>query len=149
MDTSFGKNNEGGFIKYYAFSDYWEPIINSNEVLQEVKVWYDYGGESTSDVYDYPSSYLFAIAKYACIAALSGGDTTPYNINCTTPDGKSYTSPRSLWALWRRTDGPLRNAQYVFDTYWGNHLNRIPDSILSYNYRYKYLTYGCPYGQSS
>ena len=149
MDTSFGKNNEGGFIKYYAFSDYWEPIINSNEVLQEVKVWYDYGGESTSDVFDYPSSYLFAIAKYACIAALSGGDTTPYNINCTTPDGKSYTSPRSLWALWRRTDGPLRNAQYVFDTYWGNHLNRIPDSILSYNYRYKYLTYGCPYGQSS
>lgn len=44
---------------------------------------------------------------------------------------------------------PIKNAQYVFDTYWGNHLNRIPDSILSYNYRYKYLTYGCPYGQSS
>ena len=149
MDTSFGKNNEGGFIKYYAFSDYWEPIINDDEILQEVKIWYDYGGNSTSDVFDYPSSYLFAVAKYACIPALSGGDTTPYNINCTTPDGKSYTSPRSLWALWRRADGSLRNAQYVFDTYWGNHLNRIPDAILSYNYRYKYLTFGCPYGQST
>jgi hypothetical protein len=60
MDTALGIDNSGKYVTPFAFSDYWE------ETEDGIKVYKDYWALDTNDIgYDIPSSYLFAIAKYA------------------------------------------------------------------------------------
>jgi hypothetical protein len=141
MDTCLGVSNAGSRINYFAFSDYWKSdIVNSR--LQPTTVYRDFSpiesgneninGESTSSFFDVPSSYLFAIAKYA------------YSI-LDNPDLLKH--PSNIWAIWRSSDqigtdpqrGCLANADYFMETYYNHHLDDVPGPAFNFNYRYKYF----------
>ena len=88
MDTCLGKTNAGGKTSYFAFSDFWKtkitrwgyniqgelvPLEDDDIYTPVVKITND-GTDILRDCflfdskvtgYDTPSSYLFAIAKYA------------------------------------------------------------------------------------
>ena len=145
MDTCLGVSNAGSKISYFAFSDYWD-CKNSIEdgFLGDVKVYRDYapsgeGSEISSEsFFDTPSSYLFAIAKYA------------YQVLKQTVTSESQISglvyhPNNLWASWRkregtnRGEGSLANAKTFIDKYYRHHLAGVPEVAFNYNYRYKYF----------
>ena len=139
MDTCLGVSNSGSKISYFAFSDYWDwrNSIEDN-VLGQVKVYRDYapqgeeGDSIGSDSYfDTPSSYLFAIAKYA------------YQVLRRTLTSNDLSSlidhPNNLWATWRKRGGPLANAKSFIDKYYKHHLAGVPEVAFNYNYRYKYF----------
>lgn len=84
MDTALGKNNSGDKVSYFAFSDYWKSnitrydaggnIIPDDDTTTEVARVVNNGVTNFRDTfffnsgvegYDTPSSFLFAIAKYA------------------------------------------------------------------------------------
>ena len=144
MDTCLGVSNAGSKINYFAFSDYWKSEIGEDNRLNSTTVYRDFSpvetgavssnGESTSSFFDVPSSYLFAIAKYA------------YSI---LPDEKDLIMhPSNIWAKWRRRgnqisgdpqEGCLSNADYFMETFYNHHLDNVPVSAFNYNYRYKYF----------
>lgn len=107
MDTCLGINNDGNNVNYFAFSDYWEDTnTESDETsydfkLNTVRIYRDYQPSvSTKDYFDVPSSYIFAIAKYAkaVVQWLGLGDAS------------QYKTPQDLWYSWRTINGPLRSA---------------------------------------
>lgn len=69
MDTCLGLNNAGNDISYFAFSDYWygaKTTINHIDYPEKTTVYRDFSPKLLGDAgYDIPSSYLFAVAKYA------------------------------------------------------------------------------------
>ena len=135
MDTGLGITNTGKRMTYFSFSDYWQSIIDDEE-LKPVKVVRDWSPSSThnndEDVsfFDVPSSYLFAIAKYAPVIQKDGWDDEYSSFN---------RNPSNIWAEWRRSNGCLRNAKYFMDKYFNSHLGNVPASALNWNYRYKYF----------
>jgi hypothetical protein len=73
MDTCLGIDNDGYKVSYYSFSDFWEDnneteynnSTGQNDIIiKPVIVSRDYSTGETG-TYDVPSSYAFAIAKYA------------------------------------------------------------------------------------
>lgn len=154
MDTCLGVSNSGSKISYFAFSDYWESSIDDDGYITPAKIWRDYSPnevkdetesptESSSDeeldssYFDVPSSYLFAIAKYA-YSVLGKEDLIMH--------------PSNLWGIWRNSSqnsawvsqdekqkGCLANASYFMDTYYKDHLENVPLSAFNYNYKYKYF----------
>ena len=140
MDTCLGVSNSGSKISYFAFSDYWDWANSfDGENFTSTKIYRDFapkgGGESevgADSFYDVPSSYLFAIAKYAYFVLLA---------NSTSSEQVSSISshPNNLWALWRRTGGCLENATSFINKYYRHHLANIPEVAFNYNYRYKYF----------
>jgi len=145
MDTCLGVSNSGSKISYFAFSDYWDWRGSIEDgSLGDVKVYRDYApsgensGISSESFFDTPSSYLFAIAKYA------------YQVLKKTATSDSQISdlvyhPNNLWARWRkregmnRGDGSLANAKTFIDKYYRHHLAGVPEVAFNYNYRYKYF----------
>nr|DAR76418.1 MAG TPA: hypothetical protein [Caudoviricetes sp.] len=78
MDTALGKDNDGKKVGYFAYSDYWTILTESTELI-DATVQRDFqpkGIVSTVSFFDVPSSYLFAIAKYASIVLDEGSVTT-------------------------------------------------------------------------
>lgn len=146
MDTSLGKDNAGRDSDYLCFSDYWRPAYTggsgSFRVLQPAVSYKDWYDKSVSGGYDVPSSYLFAIAKYA------------YHVYQDSQLADWY--PQNLWARFRRKDtiipqwdipqngnvnhiGCLQNADTFIDNYYAGHLHNVPDTIFNFNYRAKYM----------
>lgn len=137
MDTCLGRTNGGGFSSYFCFSDYWKTnytkhIENGKEYVQATgcDVFRDYypqrNASQVSTVppgYDIPSSYLFAIVKYA--KAILGSD--------------EIQSPQDLYATWRKKGGPLETADKFIDGYYRKHLSKVSDILINLNYRCKYL----------
>ena len=87
MDTCLGKTNAGGKTSYFAFSDFWKSnitrydssgnVIPDDDTTTPVARVTNNGTDIYRDCflhnshvvgYDTPSSYLFAIAKYAAIS---------------------------------------------------------------------------------
>ena len=139
MDTCLGVSNSGSKISYFAFSDYWDWKNSIDEgIFNSVKIYRDYSPKeegldvSSSSFYDVPSSYLFAIAKYAYFVLRS---------TATSDDQVSSIAkhPNNIWARWRRSDGCLANAETFIDKYYRHHLESIPEAAFNYNYRYKYF----------
>lgn len=156
MDTCLGVSNSGSRISYFAFSDYWESSIDNKGYLNEANVWRDFAPKEESDTtngqteenkdsdpnsafFDIPSSYLFAIAKYA------------YPI---LKENDLIMHPSNLWALWRNSSrndawttqsekqrGCLSDATYFMNTYYNDHLKNVPLSAFNYNYKYKYFVF--------
>ena len=143
MDTCLGKDNAGGKVSYFAFSDFWKSnierydangdLIPDNDTITEVDRIVNKGCDIHRDCflknygvtgYDIPSSYLFAIPKYAK-AILSNFDTTRY--------------PQQVYAEWRQPGGILENADKFIDTYYASNFNGIPECLINLNYRNKYL----------
>lgn len=153
MDTAFGRNNGGTATSYFAFSDYW---FNTSQALSVATIYRDFfpkadetfSSESVKNIgYDVPSSYLFAIAKYAPMAFTGAG--TELDLFDTL---RQHT-PQNIWARWRTVNNDpltigklgstglseLRNADYFIDKYFVRNLDEIPEQIWNMNYRLKYL----------
>ena len=141
MDTCLGVSNSGSRISYFAFSDYWDwkNSVDADGNMRKVKVYRDFAPASsaTSNIgvdslsfFDVPSSYLFAIAKYA-FTVLGGesGELSEYS---------EYT-PSHIWAKWRRSSDVLANAKTFMDMFYRNHLKNVPQCAFNFNYRFKYF----------
>ena len=144
MDTSNGKTNSGGETNKYAFSDYWVTLHQNkeNNELESSNIFRDFfpsvygtGYINEKPGYDIPSSYLFAIAKYA---ALFNGIETNQNKDHITRATQNLT-PENLWAHYRQPNGELRSAEYFIDNYFYININKIPIQLIALNYRFKYL----------
>lgn len=146
MDTCLGINNDGDNVSYYAFSDYWkndqEEIIDYDIngtpiVLSEViNVYRDYAPQSSdSNLYDVPSSYIFALAKYAKSVIQY------YNLISTESSISldSIITPQDLWAQWRSSNGELRNSNYFVENYYNGYMKGIDELMFNYNFRAKYF----------
>ena len=142
MDTCLGVSNSGSKISYFAFSDYWDwkNSIDEDKTLTEINILRDYApkgddlenvGVGAESFYDVPSSYLFAIAKYAYFVLA----------DALTDDQVSTLKghPNNLWSKWRKLGGPLENSKVFIDKYYRNHLAGVPEVAFNYNYRYKYF----------
>lgn len=126
MDTGLELDNSGSLtISPFAFSDFWE----TNEygiVSRHLDYWpHSEEGEAGFDV---PSSYLFAIAKYASYYS---------QVHLTQYD--KILSPTELWAKYRSNNGELRNAQWFVDNYFNKKFEHVKPIIWNMNYRAKYL----------
>lgn len=166
MDTAFGRYNDGTYLNnsYFAFSDYWsakpdelsiatiyrdfKPKENKNDPNVRTQVLNIEG-------FDVPSSYLFAIAKYAAIAFNSNPTLAPNGdaLNNGNDNFKMYV-PNNIWTKFRAIPnditqespyynlqgiGELRNAKYFVNKYFSNNMNNIPEQLWNMNYRFKYL----------
>ena len=142
MDTCLGLNNAGNDISYFAFSDYWygaKTTINHIDYPEKTTVYRDFSPKLLGDAgYDIPSSYLFAVAKYARL--ILGSE-----------DYNAYMSiyPQELYAKWRSNtvnnatnEGILKNADYFMEHFFSNNIGSISGALVSYNYRAKYLSLG-------
>lgn len=136
MDCAMGENNTGAEdVTYLAASDYWYSP-NNNGYIEPVNIHYDYWEETIGKGFDYPSSYLFAIAKYAqaIVDKLLGRTLNRY--------------PQQFWAELRKPElngqpgGELQNADYFINKYFSSGIGRIPAYMASMNYQVKYMYYG-------
>ena len=138
MDCGFGEDNNGEeTISYLAASDYWHSNVNNDGSVLRADIIHDYWPQTAEKGFDYTSSYLFAIAKYAQ-AILE-------------PKGISLNNyPQELWARWRQPknetndslSGQLCNADYFIEHYFASGIGQIPSYMASLNYQVKYLYKG-------
>jgi hypothetical protein len=151
MDTSLGINNAGYDVSYFAFSDYWSydetnKLSDGTVVPTSIVIYRDYSpkaGSVTSgtsiasgDFYDTPSSYIFAIPKYAA-----------YEPGVTNKDIIDSTWPKVLWAKWRSSNssaddvslGCLSSAEKFMNNYFLNNLKYVEIPLINMNYRNKYF----------
>lgn len=139
MDCAFGEDNAGHEdVSYLAATDYWRSPIKNNYV-DRVAISYDYWPQGGEKGFDYPSSYLFAIAKYA--------QPILSMLNITSVSLTNY--PQQFWANMRRRPlstssvyGALSNADNFMSEYFSSGVNIIPAYLTSLNYQVKYLYYG-------
>ena len=146
MDTCLGINNDGDNVSYYAFSDYWKssqnnvidhdvddvPIVSTSPIT----VYRDHAPANTdASLYDVPSSYVFAVAKYA--------KSVIQYYNLITAESSfsldSIPTPQDLWATWRSRNGSLQNATYFINTYYTGYMNGIDELMFNYNFKAKYF----------
>lgn len=137
MDTCLGLNNAGRMdISYFAFSDYWYSNKETSDKLDipgEITIYRDFSPNGFSG-YDIPSSYLFAVAKYAKLNYLNEDLAEIDNF------------PNALYAFWRSNtensetnEGILKNADKFMDNFFANNLGKVCPLLISYNYRSKYF----------
>lgn len=137
MDTCLGINNAGNNTNYFAYSDYWnskETEYSKNTVtISNAEIYRDFSPASIGESgFDVPSSYLFAVAKYA--RHIFDSDYTKYY-------------PQELYAKWRSNtvntktnEGVLRNADQFIENFYSNALGSVNNLLISYNYRSKYFS---------
>lgn len=149
MDTALGVDNNGESVNYFAFSDFWknnESVYNEglNQYYSDgVNIYPDFfSSESGMKGYDIPSSYLFAVAKYATMELMNPNGLIKVSEllpNLKDQDGSVIDlSPVNLYAIYRRIGGPLETSDHFIDTYFSNRLENIPRSLKNLNYRSKY-----------
>lgn len=125
MDCALGEDNMGTeSVSYLAATDYWHSDIK-NGYLQPVTLNTDYWNPEVGKGFDFTSSYLFAIAKYAQVIL-----------------GNMKNYPQQFWAKLRQPNGELRNANYFVEKYFSSGIGKIPSYMASLNYQVKYLYYG-------
>lgn len=146
MDTALGKDNSGAKTSYFAFSDYWKSnitrydssgnIIPDDDTVTEAVRIVNNGITNFRDTflfdsgvkgYDTPSSFLFAIAKYA------------YHVNSEVRDNFNLMFPQQIYAQWRTLNGPLSSADNFIEKYFASNLKDVPGFLINLNYRNKYL----------
>lgn len=147
MDTCLGINNDGKNVSYYAFSDYWQnttgQIIDHDEnqvpivLAPPITIYRDHAPKIADvSLYDVPSSYLFAIAKYAkSVIEYYNLSSSESNISIET-----LATPQNLWAQWRSVQGSLRNSKYFINEYYNGYMNGVTELMFNYNFRSKYFT---------
>lgn len=150
MDTCLGVDNDGFNSTYFAFSDYWDiddPQEDSSSTptnkvykITPVSIYRDYcpptemlDGVDTK-MFDAPSSYLFAVAKYARQVLLK--DLQSEEVG----EIQALLTPSDLWAKWRaNTGGILKNADAFIDNYFARHMQGVNEMMFNFNYRTKYI----------
>lgn len=133
MDCANGEDNAGyENVSYLAATDYWHSDLINNSYTDTVTIDYDYWDQTVGKGFDYKSSYLFAIVKYAQPVLNKIKD-----LNITL---NRY--PQEFWAILRNSEGELRNADYFVDTYFISGIGEIPPYLATLNYQVKYLYKG-------
>ena len=145
MDISFSRDNGGSYVHPFAFSDFWGIINNENVIYRDFYPNFnvyekaansglnimdedDYKLIPSGQGYDIPSSYLFAIGKYAKLFYQNKENT------------RYATNPNYLWYTFRNsTNSPLSSAKNFVKNYFGKDLNKINRLFFNANYRFKYL----------
>lgn len=146
MDTSLGVNNNGKKVDFFAFSDYWQ---NSTELIpgytdrvkaKGIEIYPDFFNPASSYTgYDIPSSYLFAIAKYATMEIIGASGSIPTIPMTESGSGaEAPLSPVNLYAFYRKLGGCLESAETFMSKYFTNRLSKVPNSFKNLNYRAKY-----------
>lgn len=146
MDTSLGVNNNGKEVDFFAFSDYWQ---NSTELIpgytdrvkaKGIEIYPDFFNPASSYTgYDIPSSYLFAIAKYATMEIIGASGSIPTIPMTESGSGaEAPLSPVNLYAFYRKLGGCLESAETFMSKYFTNRLSKVPNSFKNLNYRAKY-----------
>ena len=137
MDCALEENNAGGEdVSYLAATDYWHSEF-SRGYVEPVTVNYDYWDSKIGKGFDFSSSYLFAIAKYAqAIFNKMDNRITLSNF------------PQQFWAKLRQpktetsNGGALQDAKYFINNYFSSGIGKIPAYLTSLNYQVKYLYKG-------
>ena len=129
MDCAFGEDNIGREnVSYLAATDYWYSPTDSGYV-EPIKKMFDYWNKDVGKGFDFTSSYLFAIAKYAQAI-----------LNVEKNDLVLHNYPQQFWVNLR--NGELKNADYFMKNYFSSGIGSIPAYLASLNYQVKYLYYG-------
>lgn len=135
MDCAFGENNAGKeVISYLAATDYWHSNMRADGTVEQAVVHYDYWNDQDSTGFDAPSSYLFAIAKYAQSILNNTGEESKRIVL------QNY--PQYFWAKLRQKGGKLETADSFIENYFSSGIGKIPAYLASLNYQVKYLYEG-------
>ena len=139
MDCALEEANDGEEkISYLAATDYWySPVDDKTNKIGQILKKNDYwdsvnGGKG----FDFTSSYLFAVIKYAKPIFESYPSTEDKYAN----DLLHY--PQNFWAVLRNSDGALRSADHFINNYFKSGITSTFEYLASLNYRVKYLYHG-------
>ena len=145
MDTCLGRNNAGLEIEYYSFSNFYYQK-NNNTSLNTYEIYRDFWPLGIGvNGYDFPSTYLFGIAKYASLfSSVIGNDNIfetlyPENLWARYRLSDSDMNDSSISSLGQIGKGSLKNTTYFINTYFKRGLDVIPEQIWNMNYRLKYF----------
>lgn len=138
MDCALEEANDGEEkISYLAATDFWRSKIDENNRVGEIIKENDYWDSSEGGKgFDFTSSYLFAVIKYA----KSIFESLPSSEEKYESDLFHY--PQNFWASLRNSDGALRNAKHFIDNYFKSGITTTYEYLASLNYRVKYLYHG-------
>ena len=145
MDCALEEDNSGKeTVSYLAATDYWySPIDSKTNKVQPVQKKNDYwdrvnGGQG----FDFTSSYLLAVIKYAKPIFESF-------INQENDEKLKNDYPQNFWAKLRRVyrnendkGGGLQSADYFINNYFKSGITTTFEYLASLNYRVKYLYKG-------
>ena len=139
MDCALEEANDGEEkISYLAATDYWYSSVDErtnkvSKILKKNDYWDSVNGGKG---FDFTSSYLFAVVKYAkSIFEEYVSDEDKH-----AQDLLHY--PQNFWAMMRQPNGMLRSADYFIDNYFKSGITTTFEYLASLNYRVKYLYYG-------
>ena len=140
MDCALEEANDGEEkISYLAATDYWyspvqdEKTNKIGQILKKNDYWDSYNGGKG---FDFTSSYLFAVIKYAKPIF----ESYPSTEEKYASDLTHY--PQNFWAVLRNSDGKLRSADYFIENYFKSGVTNTFEYLASLNYRVKYLYHG-------
>jgi hypothetical protein len=140
MDCALEEANDGEEkISYLAATDYWESTVDptTGKIGQIVKTNDYWNSNKGGKGFDFTSSYLFAVVKYAKPIF----ESLKYEENLT-----HY--PQNFWASLRRpataddVGGGLQSADYFMENYFKSGITTTFEYLASLNYRVKYLYHG-------
>ena len=138
MDCALEEANDGEEkISYLAATDYWYSKMDEKNKVGEIVKENDYWNSAEGGKgFDFTSSYLFAVIKYAKPIFESLPDTEEkYESNL-------FHYPQNFWAALRNSDGALRSADYFINNYFKSGITSTFEYLASLNYRVKYLYHG-------
>lgn len=143
MDCALEEANDGEEkISYLAATDYWYSTVDEktnkvSKILKKNDYWDSVNGGKG---FDFTSSYLFAVVKYAkSIFEAYESDEDKHKENL-------LHYPQNFWAMLRNPDGMLRSADYFIDNYFKSGISTTFEYLASLNYRVKYLYHGNIFG---
>ena len=138
MDCALEEANDGEEkISYLAATDYWYSKMDEKNKVGEIIKENDYWDSSEGGKgFDFTSSYLFAVIKYAKPIFESLPDSEEkYESNL-------FHYPQNFWAALRNSEGALRSADYFINNYFKSGITSTFEYLASLNYRVKYLYHG-------
>ena len=143
MDCALEEANDGQEkISYLAATDFWysEVIDEKTNKIGQIKKRNDYWGPDAVNLaghgFDFTSSYLFAVIKYAKPIF----ESYPAGVDKYEED--LYHYPQQFWAVLRNANGELRSADYFIENYFKSGITSTFEYLASLNYRVKYLYHG-------
>ena len=139
MDCALEEANDGKEnITYLAATDYWySPVLDEKKnKIGVVERKNDFWNDEVGSGFDFTSSYLFAVVKYAksIFDALPEGEEKY--------DGVLNNYPQNFWAKLRQSGGPLQSADHFMKNYFNSGITTTFEYLASLNYRVKYLYHG-------
>ena len=139
MDCALEEANDGQEkVSYLAATDYWysDVLDEKTNKIGQIQKKNDYWDPSAGSGFDFTSSYLFAVIKYAKSIFNS------YPADVPKYEDDLYHYPQQFWAALRNINGELRSADYFIENYFKSGIMSTFEYLASLNYRVKYLYHG-------